>query len=249
MTRQKLPPSLCALRLERDADAEAVESGRRFERKRRGEREGASGQSNTKRTVHAAWWSGPRPSGSTRDRITRSRADAGGHSNAALRRGRPQGDGASEVRRLNGRSEKTILRHLRSVRRSGPFGVNRRLSHRVGNAMRRAPRHGALVFENNIRELQTSVEWTGVAAGSLPRVPGSPSRRAGRPARGGGLARRALRTSDVARRQSTGQTVWERGRYPSSRGRGEERSRRPYVQDRENDSATCSRARAARSTR
>jgi len=71
--------------------------------------------------------------------------------------------------------------------------------------MRRAPRHGALVFENNIRELQTSVEWTGVAAGSLPRVPGSPSRRAGRPARGGVLARRALRTSDVVRRQSAGQ--------------------------------------------
>jgi hypothetical protein len=42
--------------------------------------------------------------------------------------------------------------------------------------MRRAPRREAIVFENNIREQQTSVERTGVAAGPLPRAPGSPAK-------------------------------------------------------------------------
>jgi hypothetical protein len=42
--------------------------------------------------------------------------------------------------------------------------------------MRRAPRHWAIVFENNIREQQTSVERTGVAAGPHPRAPGAPAR-------------------------------------------------------------------------
>jgi hypothetical protein len=74
-------------------------------------------------------------------------------------------------------------------------------------AMRRAPRRGAIVFENRIRELQTSVERTGVAIGPHPRAPGSPSQRAGRregrnTLGGGDLARRDLRTSDVVEKRA-----------------------------------------------
>lgn len=73
--------------------------------------------------------------------------------------------------------------------------------------MRRAPRLGAIVFENRIRELQTSVERTGVAAGPHPRAPGSPSQRAGRRRGrktfgGGDLARRDLHTSDVVEKRA-----------------------------------------------
>jgi len=73
--------------------------------------------------------------------------------------------------------------------------------------MRRAPRRGAIVFENRIRELQTSVERTGVAIGPHPRAPGSPSQRAGRregrnTLGGGDLARRDLRTSDVVEKRA-----------------------------------------------
>jgi hypothetical protein len=50
-------------------------------------------------TVHAAWWSGPRPSGFDLRSPTRSRADVGGHC-APPRT--PAGDGASEGRRSIG---------------------------------------------------------------------------------------------------------------------------------------------------
>lgn len=120
---------------------------------------------------------------------------------AALRRGSPQGDGASEVRRSKRARRRIRSGNVRSAHRSEPVRHEPTAPHRVGTAVRRAPRLGAIVLENRIRELQTSVEWTGVAAGPLPREPGSPSQRVGRPERGGGLAHRALHASDVARMQ------------------------------------------------
>jgi hypothetical protein len=55
-------------------------------------------------------------------------------------------------------------------------------------------------FENRIRELQTSVEWTGVATGLRPTQTRKVPANAGRPRNGeGDLARRPLRTSDVVR--------------------------------------------------
>jgi hypothetical protein len=135
-----------------------------------------------------------------RPEIAANTAIAGRRRWTMLRRGSPRGDEASEVRwRIRGRSRQRsgAVGRFAEVSR---FGVNRGLSHRVGTSMRRVPRRRAIVFENNIRELQTSVGRTGVAAGPHPRVPGSPSQRAGRPDRGGNLARRDLHPSDVGRR-------------------------------------------------
>jgi len=135
-----------------------------------------------------------------RPEIAANTAVAGRRRWTMLRRGSPRGDEASEVRRRIrcwSRQRSGAVGRFAEVSR---FGVNRGLSHHVGIAMRRVPRRGAIVFENRIRELQTSVGRTGVAAGPLPRAPGSPSQRAGRPERGGNLARRDLRPSDVGRR-------------------------------------------------
>lgn len=135
-----------------------------------------------------------------RPEIAANTAIAGRRRWTMLRRGSPRGDEASEVRwRIRGwsRQRSGAVGRFAEVSR---FGVNRGLSHRVGTSMRRVPRRRAIVFENNIRELQTSVGRTGVAAGPHPRVPGSPSQRAGRPDRGGNLARRDLHPSDVGRR-------------------------------------------------
>lgn len=86
---------------------------------REGEREDASGQSETKTTVHAAWWSGPRPRVFDLRSRKRSRADTGGHSSA----GDARGDGVSEVRRsIRDRSGQCFERD-RSARRSGRCGV------------------------------------------------------------------------------------------------------------------------------
>jgi hypothetical protein len=55
---------------------------------KRTERQGASGQCETKTTVHAAWWSGPRLEGFRPEIVMRSRADAGGHRSAGEARER-----------------------------------------------------------------------------------------------------------------------------------------------------------------
>lgn len=103
-------------------------------------------------------------------------------------------------------AENKTLRGRRPARRSETIGVNRWLPCRVGRAVRSVPRREGDHFENRIRELQTSVEWTGVAIGLRPtqarKVPvstlGAPW---GKPQGEGGLARRTLRTSDVERRR------------------------------------------------
>lgn len=177
---------------------EACGPGRRSARTA-GEREGASGRGEAKKTVHAAWWSRPRLSGSTRGRSRdRGPTPVDQHSCCAPP-GKPAGRRGIRGTPIERRSETNTLRDVRSVRRSEPVRREPTAPHRVGTAVWRVPRLGAIVLENKIRELQTSVEWTGVAAGPLPREPGSPSRRAGRPERGGVLAHRALHTSDVVR--------------------------------------------------
>lgn len=178
-----------------------------------------------------------------------------------LRRGSPRGDEASEVRwRIRGwsRQRSGAVGRFAEVSR---FGVNRRLSHRVGTPMRRVPRRRAIVFENNIRELQTSVGRTGVAAGPHPRVPGSPCQRAGRPDRGGNLARRDLHPSDVGRRARRNDRVGKtRFTSKSTKDLDEVRDRKvhdvlgakpdPHRREvRANETTASSRARAARSTR
>jgi len=206
-------------------------------------------------TVHAAWWSGPRPSGfrpeivsaiAGRRRWTlRSTEDA---------RGRRSIRGTSMDRRLG----KTTPWRDRSAHRSERCGVNPQALVSRGNmAMRRAPRREAIVFENRIRELQTSVERTGVAAGPHPRAPGSPSKHAGRRRGrntfgGGDLARRDLRTSDVVEKRapvgSRGNAIHcqvERG--PRTRS-GPKRSRRDGSEAGSERKPSCKR-RAAHSQR
>jgi hypothetical protein len=132
------------------------------------------------------------------------RADAGGRlrsageAREATRRQRYAGTKVAENKTLRGH---------RPARRSETIGVNRWLPRRVGRVVRSVPRREGDHFENKIRELQTSVEWTGVATGLRPtqtrEVPvstlGAPR---GKPQGEGGLARRTLRTSDVERRRA-----------------------------------------------
>jgi hypothetical protein len=96
--------------------------------------EGASGQGETKRTVHAAWWSGPRLSGSTRGRTMCGRGPT--PEDAASRCASP-GDargatGASEVRRLDGARRTTRSGNVRSAHRSEPLRREATAPHRVG---------------------------------------------------------------------------------------------------------------------
>jgi len=83
--------------------------------------------------------------------------------------------GASEVRRLDGARRTTRSGTFGRLTEASRFVVKRRLPTAWANAVRRAPRFGAIVFEKSIRELQTSVEWTGVAAGTHLRVPVVPA--------------------------------------------------------------------------
>lgn len=112
----------------------------------------------------------------------RPRADAGGRSFALRSPGDARGaTGASEVRRLDGPRRRKRSGTFGRLTEASRFGVNRRLPTAWANAVRRAPRFGAIVFENSIRELQTSVERTGVAAGTHPRVPVVPADALGAP--------------------------------------------------------------------
>jgi hypothetical protein len=143
----------------------------------RAEREGASGQSETKRTVHAAWWSGPRLEGFDLRLHARSRADAGGHRSAGRARERRSTRGTPT--RSESEGDNTSAPSAGS-----PKWESRRESASPcivwEQTMRRAPRREAIVFEKRIRELQTSVERTGVAIGPHPRAPGSPNVNVGR---------------------------------------------------------------------
>jgi len=105
--------------------------------------------------------------------VMRSRADAGGHRSAGE---------ARERRSIRGTPTRSAVE---GDNPSAPSdGSPKRASRRESasprivweHEMRRAPRREAIVFENKIREQQTSVERTGVAAGPHPRAPGSPNR-------------------------------------------------------------------------
>ena len=87
VTRQTLSSPLVSAVSKGTEHAGAPGSGRRSESKtRRGARR-CLGPEQNQETVHAAWWSGPRPRVFDLRSRERSRADAGGHK---LRRGRPR---------------------------------------------------------------------------------------------------------------------------------------------------------------
>jgi hypothetical protein len=115
-------------------------------------------------TVHAARRTRSRPSGSTRGRLR----DRGPTPVDAAPPGKPAGRRGIRGTPAGRRSEKTTLRHVGRNAEVSQRGVNRRLPYRVGNAMRRSSRLGESSLKTEDCEQQTSVEWTGVAAGPRP---------------------------------------------------------------------------------
>lgn len=139
------------------------------------------GPRRSQETVHAAWRSRPRLSGSTRGRSRDRGPTPVDTASRCAPLGKPAGRRGIRGTPAETRSEKNTLRDVRSAHRSEPVRHEPTAPHRVGTAVRRALRLGAIVLENRIREQQTSVEWTGVAAGSLPRDPEAPANALGAP--------------------------------------------------------------------
>lgn len=85
------------------------------------------GPRRSQETVHAAWRSRPRLSGSTRGRSRDRGPTPVDTAHAAFRRGSPRGDGASEVRRLNAARRRTRSETFGRLTEASRFGMNRRL--------------------------------------------------------------------------------------------------------------------------
>jgi hypothetical protein len=179
VTRQKLSTCFGAF-VREDETRRSVRTGSPVRAKSGGARR-CLGPRRSQETVHAAWRSRPRLSGSTRGRSRDRGPTPVDTASRCAPLGKPAGRRGIRGTPTETRSEKNTLRDVRSAHRSGPVRHEPTAPHRVGTAVRRALRLGTIVLENRIREQQTSVEWTGVAAGPLPRGPEVPANALGAP--------------------------------------------------------------------